>query len=359
MAGGNDQFSKGGFMGRELAATNPYLWVQEVLLPKLMAHGYNTPKALDIEITKLFGNNRVAAGMISYFATQQARYDADQVKIAKAMPYAKAYTDLLAKNPTLAKEYVDAQLSTALTQLSKSVIPDMVTAADKLAELTGDLGDFLKAHQNAARGVMYGGAGVMALIGGRLAYDLGAYALGPLGKLAPTLKSLGVAEAATTAETVGLGTAALRSAAALMEVAGVGYAAYEATKWLLSITGMTNKMAHDKSFQSADRAVYWMTHTPAQYKAIFGNQGHSADHVFTPARMTAAQKHDESWSSLDPFAPTTSAPPPVIHNHFYVDGNELAVHLANSQQNTAPSGVSQYSPFSTMPYPQNPAPTGG
>ncbi len=49
-----------------------------------------------------------------------------------------------------------------------------------------------------------------------------------------------------------------------------------------------------------------------------------------------------------------------VHSHVHLDGQQVAEVVTRHQLNAgAPTGPSQYAPFSTMPYPQNPAPTGG
>jgi hypothetical protein len=66
----------GGVKGWQLAASDPYAWVNEVLLPALKSHGITSPEEIQGRIATIF-QQATAAQMVSIFATQQARIEKD------------------------------------------------------------------------------------------------------------------------------------------------------------------------------------------------------------------------------------------------------------------------------------------
>ena len=66
----------GGIIGSTLFASDPYSWVQKVLLPALKAAGITDPAKIRAEIAHLFPN-RVAQQIIDMFATMQKRFEKD------------------------------------------------------------------------------------------------------------------------------------------------------------------------------------------------------------------------------------------------------------------------------------------
>jgi hypothetical protein len=82
----------GGVVGADLAASDPYAWVNERLLPALKAHGITSPEDIQATIATIFQQG-TAAQMAGIFATQQSRVkkDWDRVHEAKGLEAADIF----------------------------------------------------------------------------------------------------------------------------------------------------------------------------------------------------------------------------------------------------------------------------
>ncbi|MCJ2016952.1 hypothetical protein MKK84_05850 [Methylobacterium sp. E-065] len=69
--------------GADEAQSNPYQWVQDVLVPALEKHGLTSPERMQETIGHIF-SNQVAAQLVSMFATQQSRIEKDKVLVQGA-----------------------------------------------------------------------------------------------------------------------------------------------------------------------------------------------------------------------------------------------------------------------------------
>jgi hypothetical protein len=82
----------GGVVGADLAASDPYAWVNEQLLPALKAHGITSQEDIQATIATIFQQG-TAAQMAGIFATQQSRVkkDWDRVHEAKGLEAASIF----------------------------------------------------------------------------------------------------------------------------------------------------------------------------------------------------------------------------------------------------------------------------
>jgi len=167
----------GGVKGWELAASDPYAWVNNVLLPALHAHGISSPQAVQAVIGTIF-QQATAAQMAGIFATQQPRIQKDWnlVHGAKGLEAADAFQT---KDPFIAMQGVTEQFKNLLAIAGGPL-------AEPAAKGLNDIASGLVALENAAKGhpVMAAGGLLAAITGaGYTAYKLSTAALGGLFKL--------------------------------------------------------------------------------------------------------------------------------------------------------------------------------
>lgn len=167
----------GGVKGWELAASDPYAWVNDVLLPALHAHGITSPQAVQSVIGTIF-QQATAAQMAGVFATQQARIQKDWnlVHGAKGLEAADAFQT---KDPFIAMQGVTEQFKNLLAIAGGPL-------AEPAAKGLNEIASGLVALENAAKGhPVAASAGLLAAItgAGYTAYKLSTAALGGLFKL--------------------------------------------------------------------------------------------------------------------------------------------------------------------------------
>jgi hypothetical protein len=339
MSGGNDIFTKGGFKGRALAQTDPYAWVQKYFLPDVEKKygGHASVKEIALESTRIFGSNQIAAQLVDYFSTQQKRYDADLAKWERAQPFGSAYKSLLKQSPAAIHMEVDAQLDRLLTQMNRNVIPELVSAGKMLAAGMGDAAAFFKAHPDVGSVIDNGILLTMGAVGLRLVYELGAWFIKPLMRFGPKIAVAG-------------------------EDAAKGLLAVETSSALLSpkLMGFMKGLDFATTALMGIEALKYVTNLDPQAK-IPGQELHYKNTALDSSAANIAHQVWDRTHPGHPWIPPAGHSAPVIHNHFYVDGDELAVRMENRMMNTvgAPSGVSQFSTSSRMLHPSNPPPTGG
>lgn len=128
--------------GHELAAVNPFLWTQNVLLPALKKkYGENISESeIRFHINQLVRGNQLAASLLTEFATKATNFWRDAVILGKALPVGPAFDKAMIADPTLAHLSVAKQWETvqvALTvPLVKILIPALIIVAAKLNDFS-------------------------------------------------------------------------------------------------------------------------------------------------------------------------------------------------------------------------------
>jgi hypothetical protein len=87
-------------INRELAAADPYRWVNEVMLPNMRAHGVTTPAALQEAIAKI-SSTGVMGQLIAILASQQSRIEKDR-KLSGGAQGLEAAQTFMEKDPSVA-----------------------------------------------------------------------------------------------------------------------------------------------------------------------------------------------------------------------------------------------------------------
>jgi hypothetical protein len=158
----------GGVKGSDLFKTNPYRYVQEVLIPALVAHGITNTADQSAEMDRLF-SNRNAGRIANIFATQGPRIEKDFNLIGKAGTTG-AYNDLIKNDPTMAAAALSAQWENLKTSIGVAVVPILLPAMRGLTTAFNALGRFLAGHPTltSALTITFGALSGLAAIGGTL-----------------------------------------------------------------------------------------------------------------------------------------------------------------------------------------------
>jgi len=153
---GTVQVDQKGLKGANLALDNPYKWVNEVMIPALVAHGITGAKEQEKEIAKLF-SNRNAERIVVEFSVNQSRYAKDAGVIAQTEdPYA-VYDRQKDTDPKMLGIEIWAQLKDVLIGIGRDalpiVLPLMRDFRDALVELNKALNGIDNVYSEALKGI--------------------------------------------------------------------------------------------------------------------------------------------------------------------------------------------------------------
>jgi hypothetical protein len=158
----------GGVVGADLAASDPYAWVNEKLLPALKSHGITSQEDIQATIATIFQQG-TAAQMAGIFATQQARIEKDWnlVHGAKGLEAADTFQS---KDPYIAWAGMTEQFKNLLAIAGG---PLAQPAADGLNAIASGIVALEKAatdHPELAATSLLGGAAGGTVLSGYLGY---------------------------------------------------------------------------------------------------------------------------------------------------------------------------------------------
>ena len=114
----------GGIVGQEYlqpGATDPYAWVNNVLIPALAKKGVTDPSKIQ-EVIAAMASQQTTAQMMSIFATQQSRIEKDKSLIAGAEGMSAA-DKFLAHDPKVAAKAIGAQIDNVLANTTEPMMP--------------------------------------------------------------------------------------------------------------------------------------------------------------------------------------------------------------------------------------------
>lgn len=153
--GGRIITTPGAVVGTDLARSDPYEWVNQVLLPAFKAKGIEDPGAIGDHISAIFGN-RMAQQIVSIFATQQGRIEKDRTNISGAKGLSAA-DEYLKRDPTQALAAVKAQMENLLANASSPLMPAATAMLGGLADALGRLAGAAKNHPLASSEALVAG----------------------------------------------------------------------------------------------------------------------------------------------------------------------------------------------------------
>ncbi|MGN1285151.1 MAG: hypothetical protein ACI4XG_00955 [Bradyrhizobium sp.] len=124
----------GAFAGQEYlqpGKTDPYGWVNNVLLPKLAAKGVTDPHQIQ-EVIAALASQQTTAQMMSIFATQQARIkkDAELIAHAKGGEAAELYQQ---NDPKVIAKSIGAQFDNILSNTTAPLMPGVAQGGNWVA----------------------------------------------------------------------------------------------------------------------------------------------------------------------------------------------------------------------------------
>ncbi|WP_020472359.1 phage tail tape measure protein [Zavarzinella formosa] len=138
--------------GSELFKTNPFQYVQQVLLPALRAHGIISPADQGAVIDQLF-SNRNAGRIANIFGTQGPRIMKDFDLIGGAGS-TSAYARMMKHDPEMGYRALSAQWENLKTSLGITLVPVLIPFLRSLTETLNSLAGFAQRHPTLTKGLM-------------------------------------------------------------------------------------------------------------------------------------------------------------------------------------------------------------
>lgn len=154
--------AEAGFLkGSDLAAKNPYRWVQEVMLPAITAKVGDDPDKIQ-EVISGLASNRVASQFLAILATQQSRIEKDR-HLVKNAPGLESY-GTYQNDPLVAWKGMVTQFDNLLAVASSPTVAQAAGAMQSIAAGLSSLAEVAKNHPIFS-GVAVGTAGVGGVVG--------------------------------------------------------------------------------------------------------------------------------------------------------------------------------------------------
>lgn len=187
--------------GHELAASNPFKWVQDVLMPAIYAkYGKNLSKQqISYIMGQIFRGNQLADAAITEFAVKPYNYTRDAALRAQVVPLDTAYKMAVAKDPNTLNNAVSAQWDNLKTAFGISVMPIVLSGLSHLVKLLQEFGEWAQKNQKKVKLLVLGFAslagvlviaGTLAMVGAAFAVLAGALAYAPI---ATVISAVGLA----------------------------------------------------------------------------------------------------------------------------------------------------------------------
>jgi hypothetical protein len=154
--------------GSELFKSNPYQYVQEVLLPALRLHGITRKEDQSAVLDQLF-SNRNAGRIANIFGTQGPRIMKDFDLISGAGS-TSAYAQMMKRDPEMGYRALGAQWENLKTSLGITLVPVLIPFLRSLTTAFNALAGFAERHPTLTSGLTmtFAALSVMATIGGGL-----------------------------------------------------------------------------------------------------------------------------------------------------------------------------------------------
>jgi hypothetical protein len=168
-------WTPGTLKNNPLALSNPIEWIEKVLFPALRAKGMDTGNKdqMLLEAQKLFGREtgkRLASTLMD--PAQLARIHADQTLYSRAMGPNAAFTQAMAKDPTMAMASAASSVKNLEITIGKAITPEVILALQNFAKGVNYLAAVIDKHPKL--GVAIGSlmAGIVGFTGFKLAKSL-------------------------------------------------------------------------------------------------------------------------------------------------------------------------------------------
>lgn len=160
----------GAMTSSDLAASNPFQWVQTVLVPAIKRkYGQDiTRDQLLMHINEITRGNQLAGNLVGEFAFKPVNFTRDQANIRGTMSTADAYKAALSNDPNTAYKALGAQWENFKTAFMMGVVPVLIPALIKLTNMFNSLAAWARENPNLAKDLAVGFTalfGAMALGG--------------------------------------------------------------------------------------------------------------------------------------------------------------------------------------------------
>ncbi len=246
----------GAMTGASLAASNPFQWVQQILLPaiyKHYGHSLNREQLINV-INQMFRGNQLGAAIIAEMAVKPKNILRDAAKIQGTVSMGAAYRAALSNDPNTARAALHSQWENFKTAATMSLVPVMIPLLYKLTHGLQHLAMWMRHNQEA----------VKVLVGGFTALSAALAVGGTVLAATAAFKGLGLAltilQPSALAATAGALKGVALNLSVLGRVAGAAWVGWEVGKginWLAS-KGI-QWVSHGKVSNIGD-ALYDMTH---------------------------------------------------------------------------------------------------
>lgn len=147
-------WSPGAVKGHALAMSDPFAWMEKVMLPAMTAKGINVndPNAVILQMSKMFGRETAVrfATMLSD-PRQRSRLHKDEGMIGKALPLDKSFELMMATDPNAAIAKTMASISNLETIIGKAVTPELIAGLGNLAKGINAVAAVFEAHPILAK----------------------------------------------------------------------------------------------------------------------------------------------------------------------------------------------------------------
>ncbi|HEY1772424.1 MAG TPA: hypothetical protein VGH91_04450 [Gammaproteobacteria bacterium] len=323
--------------GHELAASNPFAWVQTVLLPAIHhAYGQNLSRErLQEIINGVFRGNQLGANLALEFALKPQNFLRDQKIIQGAMPLNEAYNSAITQDPGTARRALDAQWENLKVSLMMGLVPILIPLLTKLANVFMFIGDILRDHPLLAQSLAVGFTSLFAIMG---------LVIGPMLLFNASLAALKLALPGVLTSFGGV-TSSLSLMGKLGAVVAAGWLGYTVGSIINDyvISPLIQKLTGGKD-DSLGSWLYDFTH-PNQYdpKAPKPNLKNG---------LTLTDEHGNAIAQPSAVGPNAGNRTLVLHSNLHIDSKLLAKTVTKHQvrlmggPNTSSQGMSldQYLP---------------
>lgn len=185
----------GAIIGSELARSNPYEWVQKILMPRERALYGNNRDAIESSLS-VIGRNRNVMRMLMMFSDPgfMEQIHKDTVQWSQAHSIDRSYADFISRNPKGVRAAFDSQYESMMQAIGAPMMQAAIPVMRGVTDLFTKIGNFANQHpetiEKIGKGMMILGG---ALVGAGAAAILAA--LGPAGWIGMGLGAIGTAVA--------------------------------------------------------------------------------------------------------------------------------------------------------------------
>lgn len=148
---------KGGVMGSEMLAANPFQWVQEVFLPhlekKFHLKASETDKLIQAS-NQVFKGNQLATSLVAEFIKKPQQYSRFPRLYDKTMGIDGAYNNALKNDPHTSEKALHAQVKNLMDAVGKDLVPMVQAFNVGLAQTLSKVTEFVNKHPRIVQAVV-------------------------------------------------------------------------------------------------------------------------------------------------------------------------------------------------------------